>query len=371
LQIPLFDERNPLESVMRRRFKLLVMGVVATILMLSFTMAIANRGSGLPLLQVAILDACIASGGIWCVVRIVLRIWWRNNLRFSQHGLLWDRSFLRWDHVVKTEWYSLDSALDKVYVQIDGIDQQNVDTSLKIGVLPNQFEPVQLILDLNVVQRPVVEFTHPIGELGTIPLTAAVRDSRFPRYVATIVLSIPLLFLSADFFTGRVTGIPEFDQAVILGFLVSMITAWRWRRTGISAGAPLVRLSARRSWREIAAFAAAAWVLFAVGPNIGWSNSTIAYATGIGVGWTASIAIRGMLGGQLDLRENGVFFQGHCWPWSQVHVTVRHAEKNSRFVLVSGWRQIVAAMPTQQRAAVDAVLKEKLADSNARIATLR
>jgi hypothetical protein len=372
LQLPMFDERNPLANPLQQRFKLLGLGLAATILMFSFTMAIADGSSGLPFLQVAILYACIAIGGIWCVVRIVLRLWWRKNVRFCKHGLLWDRSFLRWDHVVDTEWYTHDSAVSKVSLQAKGIDQQNVDTTLNVRVSPGQHEMVQLILDLNVVERPAVEFKRPNTELGTIPLSAAIRDPRFPKYVATFVLSLVIMFAAMHFFTARVTGIREFDQSVFLGiFLGTFVMSWRWRHAGITAGAPLVRLSARRSWPEIAAFAAAAAILFAVGSNLGWSNPSIAYVAGIGVGWTASSAIRGIFWGQIDLRENGVFFQGHCWPWSQVHVTLRHAEKNSRLVLARGWRQIVAAVPAEMRNVVEALLKEKFTNSNFLVATYR
>jgi hypothetical protein len=48
------------------------------------------------------------------------------------------------------------------------------------------------------------------------------------------------------------------------------------------------------------------------------------------------------------------------WPWPDVRLLQWEREPKGRLSLNRGWRRIVAIVPPEQRAAVDAVLKEKL-----------
>jgi hypothetical protein len=246
-----------------------------------------------------------------------------------------------------------------VSLQIKGIDQYNVDTTLNIGVPPDRHELLQVILDLHVVQRPAVEFKQPTGELGTIPLSAAIRDPRFPRYIGTIVLSVVVALVVSHFFTARVTGNSEFDQSVFLGIFAGAVAIpWHWRRSGTKAGAPLIRLSGRRTWWEISSFAILAAVIYAIGSTLGWYSSIVGYATGIGAGAMAAMTFATIFWRQLDLRENGVSVQGLYWPWAEVRID--RDTQNGRLILTRGWRRIVAAVPPEKREAVEAVLNEKL-----------
>jgi hypothetical protein len=363
LQVPCFHENDPFASPQRRRFKIIGSGLAAIFMMLLFSTAIIHQASGLPWIQDAFLTGLFGVGSLVWAVSIVVNFWWRKAVRFCERGILWDRKYLRWDHVVDAEWYAHDSALSKVSLQIKGIDQQNVDTTLNIGVPPDQHEVIQVILDLHVVQRPAVEFKQPAGELGTIPLSAAVRDPRFPRYVASIILTIVIALAVSHFFTARVTGNSEFDQSVFLGvFVGAFVISWYWRRSGTKAGAPLVRLSGRRSWWEFSVFAALAAVLYTIGSKLGWYSSTVSYTTGIGAGTMASMTFATIFWRQLDLRENGVCAQGHYWPWCQVRIMKQHTPSIGRLVLARGWRRIVAVVPPEQREAVEAVLRDKLND---------
>jgi hypothetical protein len=371
LQLAWFHELDPFISPPRRRLRVFGMGLAATVAMLLFSSAIANRSSGLPWIQHAFLTGLFGVSSMGLTVNFVLRLWWQSSVRFCEHGVLWDRKVLHWDHIVDAEWYAHDSALSKVSLQVKGIDQYNVDTTLNVGIPADQHEVVQVMLDRHVVQRPAIEFKQQTAELGTIPLSAAIRDRRFPRYVGTMVMSVVIALVVSHFFTARVTGNSEFDQSVFLGIFASIfVVSWHWRRSGAKAGAPLVRLSGRRSWWEIGVIAALAVVLYAIGSKLGWYSSIVGYATGMGAGAMGSITFATIFWRQLDLRENGVCVQGHYWPWAEVRIRSRDTQ-NVRLVLTRGWRCIVAAVPPEKREAVDAVLKLKLANQNALARTER
>jgi hypothetical protein len=291
-------------------------------------------------------------------------MWWRRSVRFCAHGVLWDGKLLRWDHATDHEWYALDSALLKTSLRIDGIDQHGVDMSLNIGVPPNQHEAVQTILDQHLAERPANAFTGPIRELGTMSLSAAIRDRRFPKYLGSIGLAIVLMIVSMRAFTTGLTGIAEFDQSIIFGlFASSMGGSWRWRCAGQKAGAPLIRLSGRRSWWEFTAFMLFAATFFAIGSRFFWSSSVIAYAAGIGFGWMAATTITSVAWRQVDLRANGVVAQGCFWPWTQVKLVRWDGHTSGRLVLARGWRRVVGIAVLEQRDAVEALLKKKLPDS--------
>jgi hypothetical protein len=89
-------------------------------------------------------------------------------------------------------------------------------------------------------------------ELGRIPISKTIRHPQLFQYAKSLLFGI--LAFCGVFYVVRngVTGIIEFDHAIIVGFFLSAISAsWWWRWTGKKAGRPLIRLSGWRDWRRL------------------------------------------------------------------------------------------------------------------------
>jgi hypothetical protein len=282
-------------------------------------------------------------------------LWWRNSIRFCTNGVLWDRRFAPWCHLVEHRW---DDSKGSV-LELRGIDQHGIDLLLKVPVTADQRAAVEGVLkEAAAGLRATTEASF--TELGRIPLSAAVKHRHFWRYLAAILLRI-VLIIAAIIFVSNV-GMREFNDTFFPAVILGMVISWlRWRWIGKPAGAPLVRLVGRRSWTGIIGLVAiAAACYFAAASYQGMSIWPI-YLAGIGFWWAALSGAMFLSVGQFDLRENGVVLQGvFFWPWENVRVTRWDRERTGRLVLARRWRRLIAKVPPEKREAVDAVLREKL-----------
>jgi hypothetical protein len=303
----------------------------------------------------------IAMMTFWSVAwtsQIVAMLWWRNNVRFCRNGILWDRQVLLWDHLIEAKWdFSGPTTLE-----VKGIEQQNVDRTWNIPVPAERRDDVQAILDQSIVVSPSLPVGSLAYELGRIPVSKAIRHPQLFQYAKALLFSIVAFGAAFYFVLNGVTGIAEFDNAIFAGLILAGISSsWRWRWAGKKAGRPLIRLSGWRDWRRLVPNVALAAIFNYLGNTVSWSVPGLAYLAGAGFGWVLasgiSVTIR-----PLDLRDNGVLLQGELyWPWARVKVVRWNREGNGRSVLARGWSRAIAVVPREQRAAVDALLAEKIA----------
>jgi hypothetical protein len=223
-------------------------------------------------------------------------------------------------------------------------------------------DDVQAILDQSIVASPSLPVGSLAYELGRIPVSKAIRHPQLFQYAKALLFSIVAFGAAFYFVLNGVTGIAEFDNAIFAGLILAGISSsWRWRWAGKKAGRPLIRLSGWRAWRRLVPSVALAAIFYYLGNTVSWSVPGLAYLAGAGFGWVLasgiSVTIR-----PLDLRDNGVLLQGELyWPWARVKVVRWNREGNGRSVLARGWSRAIAVVPREQRAAVDALLAEKIA----------
>ncbi|HEY4231899.1 MAG TPA: hypothetical protein VGM76_00605 [Lacipirellulaceae bacterium] len=358
LRLPMFDEKLASASPERRWINF--GGAILLTLLLLTTMSHSLVNSPNPLEKFNLLDAAFTIlFAAWWLARLVSICMWRNNVRFCESGVLWDQQVLLWDHIIEQRW----NGSNGVMLELKGIDQHGVERLLKIPVPIQQQAAVQAILDAKAAHGPSMPRGPLIHTLVCLPLSTSVRRPWWPRYTGAVLVFAA--FVGALYLAGSsLSGIRGFDSSILIGILLAGATgSWWWRRTGKLAGPALARLSGRRDALALLLILPAAGAFFVIGQSIGWSYPWVAYATGTGFGFTVVVAATYAFGKQLDLRANGLVLKGACyWPWAQVRVTLWDSEKGGRLVFARGWRRIVGWVPTEQRAAVDALLKEKLAN---------
>jgi hypothetical protein len=288
-------------------------------------------------------------------------LWWRNNVRFGEFGVLWDRRVMLWDHIVQCDYK--ENASNQL--QISGIDQNNVDMHLGVAISQESRDALQAILQSKFVAKPGVEIKPPMAALGTMPLSVAVRDQRFLKYIGFVLLFAVFGIVSSLLFLGGFTGIREFDQSILAGLIgMSLFLALLRKVTqppGVdSIGPPLVRITSSRNWFMAIAAAAAAYGLYWIGKTFGVTSGPVSYVTGFTFGGMASILIQALVHHAIDLRENGIYrFGGVYWPWNEVRL-VTWEPTHGKLVLRRGWRKMSAEVAAEQRALVGNVLREKL-----------
>jgi len=360
VRVPFYDDRLPGASRARRWFNL-VMGGLMTLLMLaamSFSVVESSRGRGAYSLPYHVFFMGFA-GSLW-ITKIVLPFWWRNNIRFGERGILWDRRVMLWDHLVQYEWKTYAWNL----LELRGIDQHNLDMVLRVAVPGELTEPVQRILDEKHKPNPAVEILTPMGQLGSIPLSIAVRDRRFPKYIAMIILWIIGLPFFMYCFRSGFSGYREFDRSIFWGFILSGFLSPRiWRRRSawsVPTGVPLIRFNARKNWAWGIVFSAAAAAFYFVGSRFSLLAGWIAYASGFGFGVALAKLLVWFWPRRFDFRENGVYSWGRYWPWSDVQVRQWSPDVSGRLVLMLDWERMSATVSPDKRAAVSTVLNEKI-----------
>jgi hypothetical protein len=357
LRMKLLEERGANNK--RSRGSRSVFWMTVGVLIMLFNVsnaAISSRGG---LVEAAMFFGVFGVLSIWWSTRVVMLLWWRNTIRFCEAGLLWDRRVMLWEYVLDQRW---DESDEKVLI-VQGIDQRNLDAVLKISVPADERAAVTSLLDSKVSKSTSVPQGPMIRELGSIPLSIAVRDPNFFKYVGMIVLFICAYIGAMMLFTTGFGGAPrEFRDAILLVLIgIGVLSTLRWRFAGHQAGVPLVRLDIRLDWQRVLVFAAAAVACLYVGSNWGWSSVWLAYAAGVGFGWAIGGLIALFIQGRLDFRANGVVLPGiFYWPWPEVRFIQWEREPKGRLILSHGWRRVTAKVPPEQREAVDAVLREKV-----------
>jgi hypothetical protein len=162
-----------------------------------------------------------------------------------------------------------------------------------------------------------------MSEVGSLPVSVAVRDRNFFKHVTSILLFV-LAVIGFVILQNYIPASREFYEVMLFGFLSPSLASWlRWRSSSKSAGAPLVRLTAQRDWLRFLLCASAAAGCYYVGYQLGWTFTWLGYATGIGFGSLAAIALMNLVGQPVDFRENGIAATGRFfWPWTQTRLIV-------------------------------------------------
>ena len=219
---------------------------------------------------------------------------------------------------------------------------------------------VESLIASKVVQKPEVAILSPMNQLGSVPLSVAARDSRFPKYVGFVFLFILAMILGPYLFGGGLIGIQEFDRSILWGFILSgLVGSLWWRPCAVQVGAPLVRLTTKRGWLPALAAAAMASGVYWIGYTFGSTSESLAYASGIGFGGFVSTTITCLMRKQFDMRANGIFTQGIFWQWNDIRL-LKWNSVNGQLALGNGWRRLFATVPPEQREAVDVILREKV-----------
>jgi hypothetical protein len=352
--MPMFDERMPEMGQVRRSMNILGAAFLALLMLFSYSTIATSTPVGVaPSELMAIFFTMFAS--IWWLSKIVATLWWRNNIRICENGVLWERRLLLWDHIVEHQWATAS------VLELKGIDQNGVDLLLKIPVPYERYHVLKSIIEAKIVREPSLP-DHPSEvDLGRVSITQAVHSEHLLPYLARFFFGFALIVVFIFYGMEYKTGVPEFDDSMVFGFILFGFFPWLlWQRQVIQAGPPLVRMAGRPGWFEWLLAVSTAAALYAIGANFGWTSVLLAYATGVGFGAAAAAVFSLNIRRQLDLRENAVVLMAtYCWQWNATRLA-RWNNTTGRLVLARGWRRIIARVPPEQREAVEAVLKEKL-----------
>jgi hypothetical protein len=203
-------------------------------------------------------------------------------------------------------------------------------------------------------------------ELGRIPISTAVKNKNFPRYLAGLALRIPAVIALFIAIANGPVDVREFDGAIFPGIVVAIaLTTVSWRWIGKQAGPPLVRLSGQRGWLGFWINVAAATTFYFAATYLSRTSAVLTswpfYALGFAFGWAIANAFRYLSPRHVDLRASGVSLPGELfWPWEKLRICRWNREGNGKLVLAHGWQRLAAKVPPEQRDAVDAVLNNNL-----------
>ena len=130
LRLPMFDVKSGSASA-ERRWMNAIAGILVTLLYLFFGShsAFEPRGTW-DFSQFLMTFGFFGIASVWSATATIAAFSWRNNIRFCEQGLLWDRTFVRWDHIVEYRW----SDSNKDVLDLKGINQHSGDAAFKIPV---------------------------------------------------------------------------------------------------------------------------------------------------------------------------------------------------------------------------------------------
>ncbi len=355
LKLPLYDENVPQASSVRRWFNV----VMALFFALCFVSMLSGEVSsflrGSPRSSSIVSHTIFATMCVWWTARSITSIWWRNNVRFGERGILWDRRALLWDHIVSWIW----DARRTDILDIRGVDQFNRDMDVRVRVPESLRNEVESLVQSRVVPNSAVDIQMPGNMLARVPLSVAIRDPRFLKTIGFILLVFLGMILSGYLFSTGFTGIREFDETIWFGFIGFAIARARWRASRAAlAGVPIVRLRSSRKWGLATMFLVAMGATYWIGITFGGTSETIAYAGGLGFGALASVAVSYLWKMPFDLRANGVYAAGKLWRWNEVQV-MKWDAVSGKLSLSRGMSQIASKVPVEQRELIDTVLREK------------
>jgi len=356
LRVPMYDERVAKMSPARRRLNLAFAALGALMILFLIGMAAVSPPTGTNLTTWVWHYLTQFAICVWWPSHVITMFLWRNNVRFGERGLLWDRRAVLWDYVVSASW----NAKSPDVLDVKGVDQHNRDLILHIHVPDDDRALVEDLLNKNVVDKPSFKIRPPIAELGSMPISEAVRDPRFRNLMGGLAWGFGCFAVVIYFRTGF-TGVREFDQSILLGFFLAALIGIGWRRNvAIPLGVPLARTTTNRKWGLGIGAAVAAGVCYWLGREFGPSSVTAAYAFGISFGFFISEAI-GTLAFRLpmDFRDNGVYMHDGNWPWNDIEL-LRWDAHSGHLALRLGRKRVAARVPSEQREVVDGILREKL-----------
>jgi hypothetical protein len=360
LRVPLFDEAIP-HATVARRWSNVASSIILTLFMLtafSFNLTSLPPGSIGP--GIVWSFAMMGLLGVFLTSRLVTTFWWRTNVRFGELGILWDRRVMLWDHVVYCDY--CDFARSRL--QINGIDQNNIDLGLEVVVPQESREVLDTILKSKFVAKPAVDIKNPMNQLSRMPISDAVRDGRFLKYIGFIVIVILCFVVGGSLFSDGFTGIREFDYSVFWGFIGAgigfpLLRALLRLRRAVLIGPPIARIATSRRWYMSLAAVAAAVGMYWIGKQFGVTSAPVAYVTGFAFGGIANAAINCLVRQPLDLRANGVYRFGAFWPWEQVRLMTWEPHRG-KLVLQIGWWRLRANVLADQHNEVEGVLRQNL-----------
>jgi hypothetical protein len=128
-----------------------------------------------------------------------------------------------------------------------------------------------------------------------------------------------------------------------------------------SAGTPLIRLSTWIDWPLLLGAISIAISAYYVNQHLSIVHLFIESSLGCICGLAVSTVFRMIFFERFDLCENGiVLLRTTYWPWDKVQLSLWNRDINGRLVLCNGWRRVITRVSEDQRAAVDAVLREKI-----------
>ncbi len=299
-----------------------------------------------------LLSATLVSMGI-------TSIWWNRTAQLREHGVLRGLRLLRWTHITSHRWHV-------GAVTFEGVDQRHKDMQLTAIVAADErkqvFDLLVQKLSARVLSWPEVpELSSSFGPAAVKPALVPIRVGPevslrgiWSAFVVYVAFGILLAFRpwgrpSTDFDVG--TGIGCAAAVLLIAY-----EAWR----AGAAGAPLVRLQTRLDWPSAGVALLIALGCYYINQQFLFPTVFVAGVMGFGAGVGASVLFGMLLRDKFDLCENGVMLIRWTFlPWNTVRVVQWNPNGNGALVLRSGWRRIAARVPTDQRAAVQAVLKDK------------
>ncbi|MCC7475786.1 MAG: hypothetical protein IT425_10340 [Pirellulales bacterium] len=359
LILPMFDEKVPSMGAGRSASNAVACALGALLALFFVTLEYLPTRSGGPPMWPGPSNVIMYLFGMVTLGKMAAILWWRKSIRFGEVGVLWDCTVLRWDQIVAH------NLVDGVWpvLELKGISQKNVDCLLKIPVPDEQCETVRKLVAERITATISIPDLPTEVDVARVPLSKALRSPATLRYLGMVCLRLVVVAVVLHSIMKGVTGIREFDRAAFAGLLIPGLSAvfiQRGRSLQRLQGPPLVRLTGRMSWLPVAVAAAACVGFYQVGMNSGGLNDWFDFAAGFACGWAARIPFYSMAWKQFDLCANSVALRSlYNWPWADVRL-VKWKRKTGKLVLGRGLRRIVSRVPTEQREAVEEMLRKKL-----------
>lgn len=336
------------------------------------------RGFGRAAMGLLFLSVCIAPlvvlpsrqgstpGYFWLIYLVasvvlaaqgIVTIWWRDSMQLRTNGALQGAQFIDWDQVVRISW----SDDKRPILTIEGIEHRGSDAIFQaVATGPEQKSAVDRLLQ------------EKVGSATSIPDVAGRRD-RSPTIT-------PVLKTRISFSTPLADYIRTFLYVALFGYLlialanvhldvpatiVGIACCWlyfHWLANRMrGAGKLLARLSARRSWGEIALSILLLVALHWFAAWFSWQVAWAPYFSGFAFGGAWYWALKCVTLAYLDLNSNGATHQGQFyWPWPTVRLITWAPSRTGRLVLGRRFQRVVAYVPPEQREAVDGILREKM-----------
>lgn len=288
-----------------------------------------------------------------CISAGISGLWWHGTARVCQNGVLAGRQLLLWSHVVDARWqYWPPDTL-----HLTGVGRSGGDVHMRLIVPPPWRQLVDDIVQQKLKSGAAVSATSP-ARWGP----AAVGKRRVAHEVRVVMsLLLGIIYLVAFFVIGLDSADLLLSGVVAVNAVLLAWVAPHGYLTARRAGPPLVRVRMQARWARVASTVGVAilcytWLMGFPPENV-WLLRGLAAVASLAAAY--SIAL--ILAESLDLRENGIVLHGCIFrSWTRVGTFHWKHGVPGRLVLSHGWRRVVANVPPDQRAAVEALMREKL-----------